>query len=141
MNIKSFLYALGPHLGLKLRRKLISTVGALEFGTWLQTQGYTQTPQFKNREQLFEIIGKELQNEPVLYMEFGVWKADATRKWVELLRHPDTVFHGFDTFEGLPEAWGNEESGRYTNDGKIPQINDIRVKFFKGLFQETLSTY
>ena len=52
----------------------------------------------------------------------------------------DQPIHGFDTFTGLPEAWGNEPVGTYTAGGEIPQAPP-NVKFHKGLFSETIPSY
>ena len=44
---------------------------------------------------------------------------------------------GFDTFSGLPAAWRDRQTGEFSNFGIIPNINDSRVQFHKGLVQET----
>jgi hypothetical protein len=49
--------------------------------------------------------------------------------------------HGFDSFEGLPEAWGPHAKGTFSVSGKLPEIADPRVQFFKGWFEEVLPTY
>ncbi len=49
------------------------------------------------------------------------------------------MFAGFDTFEGLPEDWGTFKKGEMSFS--IPQINDQRAEFMKGLFQDTLLPY
>lgn len=141
MTLKSLLHGLGPRLGSRLRRRLVSAAGALEFGAWVRDQGFHDAPALAKREELFTIVAREIADRPVLYLEFGVWKGDATRAWARLLRHPDTVLHGFDTFEGLPESWGNEPAGSYSTRGAPPKVDDPRVTFFKGLFQETLQRY
>ena len=43
---------------------------------------------------------------------------------------------GFDTFEGLPEKWGTFAKGSMSFG--VPELNDDRHEFFKGLFQHTL---
>src|SRR5690606_12027975 len=45
-------------------------------------------------------------------------------------------FSGFDTFEGLPEDWGFYSKGDMSSS--MPQIEDERGSFYKGLFQDTL---
>jgi len=63
------------------------------------------------------------------------------RNWSRLLRNPNSKLHGFDSFEGLPEAWDGVEKGLFTTGGSIPAIDDPRVSFFKGWFSETLPKY
>ena len=52
-------------------------------------------------------------------------------------------FVGFDSFEGLPQGWaaGPWFKGQYSQAGAVPVIDDKRVKFFKGWFNQTLPTY
>ena len=47
-------------------------------------------------------------------------------------------FIGFDTFWGLPDAWGEFDKGAFSTEGRLPAINDPRCCFVKGSFQETL---
>jgi len=57
----------------------------------------------------------------------------------------DSMFYGFDTFTGLPQAWENFTGSRDKNafdvGGKYPQIDDERVSFIKGMFQDTLPEF
>jgi hypothetical protein len=88
------------------------------------------------------MVGREVGDKPVLYLEFGVYEGRATRYWSTTLTNPLSHLHGFDSFEGLPEAWSNLlEKGTFSTNGRIPKIDDPRVQFYKGLFQETLPSY
>jgi len=63
------------------------------------------------------------------------------RYWATKLRNPDAQLHGFDSFEGPPDAWGPHAKGIFSISGKLPEIADPRVQFFKGWFEEVLPTY
>jgi hypothetical protein len=77
--------------------------------------------------------------EPVLYLEFGVWRGDSIQWFAENLKHLESRFIGFDTFTGLPEEWeGHAPAGHFSTLGNLPQIDDSRVRFCKGLLAETL---
>jgi len=52
--------------------------------------------------------------------------------------NPESRFYGFDTFTGLPEDFGVYKKGAFNNNTEAPQIDDKRVKFYQGLFQQTL---
>ena len=47
----------------------------------------------------------------------------------------------FDSFEGLPEAWGHAAPKTFTTGGAIPAAADPRVSFVKGWFQNTLPDF
>lgn len=82
---------------------------------------------------------ENLSNLDINYLEFGVGIGNSMRWWVENNRNEKSNFYGFDTFEGLPENYGSYKSGAFSLGGNYPDINDSRIKFVKGLFQETLS--
>lgn len=46
-----------------------------------------------------------------------------------------------DSFEGLPHKWEGAEAGPYSTGGEVPKVNDPRVKFVKGWFNETLPLF
>lgn len=101
---------------------------------------------YKKREALFDyVIKKEELDANIDYLEFGVSKGNSLRWWSNRLKNKNARFFGFDTFSGLPEDWGPFKAGDMSNGNKIPVINDNRIKFFEGLFQQTfipfLATY
>ncbi len=100
---------------------------------------YSLKFEYDKREFLFNyVIEKEQLMDPVDYLEFGVSKGDSFRWWTKKLSHPDTRFHGFDTFTGLPEDWGPFKKGDMSSGDSLPEIKDDRFKFHVGLFQQTL---
>jgi O-methyltransferase len=101
---------------------------------------YSNKWDYTKRYKLYEFVMKEenLTSAPIDYLEFGVAQGLSFRKWVEGNTHPDSRFNGFDTFTGLPEDWGNFKAGAMSTNNAMPEINDSRVKFHQGLFQQTL---
>jgi O-methyltransferase len=65
------------------------------------------------------------------------------RFWAGLLRNPRSHLHGFDSFLGLPHDWSLEghERGHFSTEGAVPEIDDSRVQFFPGWFEDTLPGY
>jgi hypothetical protein len=129
---------LSPHLIYNLD----STVNYLEVGRWMRASGYDTACRVGRREQLFDMVAAHVAQRDVLYMEFGVYQGDTIRYWSELLRNPKSKLHGFDSFEGLPENWlPQRPKGHFSLQGQVPQIDDPRVKFFPGWFEQTLPDY
>jgi hypothetical protein len=125
-----------------LLRQAGNLVRQLELNAWMRSRGFFLQNVVERREELFQLVASEVGTQPVLYLEFGVYKGDATRLWSELLQHPDTLLHGFDSFEGLPEEWTpGRPKGTFSTHGEIPCISDQRVTFFRGWFEHTLLSY
>ncbi len=76
------------------------------------------------------------------YLEFGVFQGASMRHWLELNRHEASRFYGFDSFEGLPEDWRpGQGKGHFDAGGLAPGIDDPRVEFIKGWFQDTVPAF
>ena len=69
-----------------------------------------------------------------LVLEFGVRFGNSINF---IAKNVDRDVHGFDSFQGLPEAWAGHETGVYTTDGMLPQVA-LNVRLHVGLFDETL---
>jgi hypothetical protein len=80
---------------------------------------------------------------PIDFFEFGVFQGQSMRAWLDINRNPASRFFGFDCFEGLPEDWpsGGRKRGDFSCGGEIPDIDDPRVSFHKGLFKDTLPVF
>jgi O-methyltransferase len=98
----------------------------------------------KGRSWLYQsVIEHEALNQaPINYLEFGVYRGDSIRMWLSGISQPDSRFVGFDTFTGLPERWRpTEQAGHFNANGAIPDIKDPRCSFEIGLFQDTLPAF
>jgi hypothetical protein len=76
-------------------------------------------------------------NEPILYLEFGVAHGKSIAEMSKVYGHVDARFFGFDSFIGLPEDWLMHSRGAFSNNGRPPSIDDTRVRFVQGWFQNT----
>lgn len=73
-----------------------------------------------------------------LYVEFGVYKGESIRYIAK--KNPDKEIHGFDSFEGLPEAWVTNPKGSFTTHGKVPKVPQ-NVKIWRGYFEDSLPVW
>jgi O-methyltransferase len=118
----------------RLSRWAHANKGKIEFNDF-----YLPKFDYEKRYQLYQYLSdKHIKGGAIDYLEFGVYSGHSMQCWVDLNNNPNSTFHGFDTFEGLPEDWGPFKAGDMSVDAKIPDIKDGRVKFYKGLFQDTL---
>jgi O-methyltransferase len=94
------------------------------------------------RFELYNNVSKHfgLGDKKISYLEFGVASGSSFKWWLANNSNASSNFFGFDTFEGLPEDWG----GFYKKGdmmSAIPEVNDSRASFYKGLFQDTLTEF
>ncbi|MGL3213387.1 TylF/MycF/NovP-related O-methyltransferase [Bradyrhizobium sp. BR 1433] len=102
---------------------------------------FSDCPELPDRSALFRHIAR-MVDEPIDYLEFGVWKGASIDEWRRLNTYPESRFVGFDTFYGLPEDWDPQHpAGTFSTKGEMPKIDDSRVSFVKGLFQDTLRPF
>jgi Macrocin-O-methyltransferase (TylF) len=139
---KYLLRHLGARLSSDQLHRLQHVVNHLKLGRWMQDHGFQFERLVSDRWDVFDVIASRVQDRQVLYLEFGVYKGRTTRYWSSKLRNPATRLHGFDSFEGLPEEWANHAQGQIFNaGGETPVIDDPRVSFFKGWFDQVLPEY
>jgi len=68
-------------------------------------------------------------------LEFGVYKGGTIRFIADRVGRSQLV-HGFDSFEGLSEAWSGDP-GRFDAQGRLPKVPS-NVRLHKGYFADTL---
>ena len=96
--------------------------------------------------QLYEHISRTVVgNIPISYLEFGVYKGTSLLRWTELNTNDKSEFIGFDSFEGLPDdietGAHRYKRGKFSTGGNPPVVEDTRVSFVKGWFQNTLPSF
>lgn len=74
-----------------------------------------------------------------LMLECGVADGASLR---HLARATAREFHGFDSFEGLPEHWSGtfERKGKFGRGGTLPEV-PANVSLHKGWFEQTLPAF
>jgi O-methyltransferase len=139
-----------PHILLGfLRKPLLSISNILSLTKWISRQDqknifndfYSAKRDYNKRYQLYNYLidTQNLKNNKIDYLEFGVSTAMSFKWWVANNKHPESKFYGFDTFEGLPESWGTYKKGAMA--ANIPVIDDSRVNFVPGLFQDSVPKF
>lgn len=118
-----------------------SVANYLAVGRWMREHNFRLPKRVHGREAVWKSITDRIAEQRVLYLEFGVYQGESIRWWSGMLKHPESVLVGFDSFEGLPEAGGPWREGQFDVKGQLPKVNDPRVQFQKGWFSETLRTF
>ena len=97
---------------------------------------------YTKRFKLYEFVAEhfKMEQEALTYLEFGVASGSSFKWWLTKNNNTGSGFYGFDTFEGLPEDWGGFYVKGDMSHG-LPEVNDGRAAFIKGLFQDTLSRF
>lgn len=135
--VRTSLIRAGARLGPTNMRRLRSAHSYLDLGSWAGSL----PPMVDDRTDLFAMARDRVTGNKPLYLEFGVYEGGSIRWWAENLSDPDAQFIGFDSFEGLPEDWNHERGkGAFAVNG-APAIDDERVSFVKGWFDDTLSGF
>lgn len=102
---------------------------------------YKPLRSYQDRVKLYDYILKKegLDHKPIHYLEFGVAGASSFKWWLNANKEAASLFYGFDTFEGLPEDWHFYKKGDM--GFAVPELQDARASFIKGLFQDTLYSF
>ncbi len=143
-SFKQSLTSVGAHLSERTLHRAQMVVNYMRLGKWMRDHGFEFSNRVPHRNAVFEAVARQTRDKRVLYLEFGVFQGASMRYWSNALKHPQAMLHGFDSFEGLPEDFcvgGGYTKGRFSTEGAMPQLDDPRVRFFKGWFDQVLPTY
>jgi hypothetical protein len=139
--LKHVLTVVGARLAPSTLLQLQMMVNHLRLGRWMRDHGFDFPMRTRDRHAVWDVVADCVWDQQVLYLEFGVFSGHSMRYWSRKLKNPASILHGFDSFEGLPESGGRWRKGQFDVGGQIPKIDDPRVKFFKGWFDQTLPHY
>jgi hypothetical protein len=94
---------------------------------------------FKGRTDLIRFALDRVSGPDGLFLEFGVYKGDSINLLADL--KSDVVWHGFDSFEGLPEDWTlGAKAGAFDVNKRLPPVRS-NVKLVPGFFDQTLAAF
>lgn len=77
------------------------------------------------------------------WCQFGVFRG-ATARVFEAVIPPDRTLHLFDSFEGLPESWGQGgwKQGHFQVPAdEVPRFDPRKVQVHRGWFKDTVPTF
>jgi O-methyltransferase len=143
-RVKQLFTVVGARLPDRPLHWLQLALNYMRLGRWMRNRGFRFPLRVADREACWGVVAERVRDRKVLYLEFGVHKGASMRYWSAALRNPESRLHGFDSFEGLPEDFdvaGGYPKGRFSTGGVPPRIDDPRVEFFKGWFEDTLPAY
>jgi len=100
---------------------------------------------YPTRNELFQSLDG-LAKGKVVYLEFGVFKGDSVRLFLDSISNSDIHIFGFDSFVGLPTDWNHAfgaktVKGTFDVAGKLPNITHDKVHFVKGWFENTFPEF
>ena len=114
----------------------------LEWEEWKRVHNIQDDKALSSKLEIGNAICRELiRDDPIDFLEFGVHEGAGIKRWMGLSQNPESRFFGFDTFRGLPEAWAELPQGGLDVRGKTPVLDDNRVEFVAGLFQDSLASF
>jgi len=93
--------------------------------------------EYKTRQHIWHRYLSGITNGTCL--EFGVWHGTSINYMANA--RPDATFYGFDSFEGLPEAWiTGHPAGHFSVDlSKLKFVSNVQTR--QGWFNKTLPTF
>lgn len=101
----------------------------------------SQAKGFKGRTDLLrwaldQVDGKDNDG---LFLEFGVYKGDSLNLLADM--KSDVIWHGFDSFVGLPETWTlGAKAGAFDVKHKLPPVRS-NVRLVPGFFDKRLEPF
>ena len=94
---------------------------------------------FSRKPKLWDYVATQVPKTGLM-MECGVWKGTSINHFAK--RFPDRTLYGFDSFEGLSEAWAGmyHQAGHFDLKGQLPEV-EPNVVLTKGWVDDTLPPF
>ena len=94
-------------------------------------------PHYNNKLNLLEHAASQA-TKTGLWAEFGVYSGTS----LSVLTTLNSPVYGFDSWEGLPEHWNdNNPKGTFNTNGEIPFITNEHMILVKGWFNESIPAF
>ena len=92
----------------------------------------------KSTRELHDYVIKFFEGQTISFFEFGVFEGRTIKYFSENMKNSSNTFVGFDSFTGMPETYDYPgiSLGHFSLEGAFPNIDDKRVKFVKGYFNQ-----
>ena len=100
-----------------------------------QLKSQTVDSFYLTRERMFDSI--IFRQEKFIFLEFGVSEGKLTEYFFHKYNSRIDSYHGFDTFMGLPEPWGDLPAGTFSTEGRTPKIDSKRVHWHIGKVEDS----
>jgi Methyltransferase domain len=91
----------------------------------------------ETRARLFDVVLAHIAGRPGDVFEFGVSSGDSFREFLK--RCPDRQVYGFDSFQGLPEAWWTRSKGAFAADA--PRLDNPNGHLVSGWFDSSVPEF
>lgn len=94
---------------------------------------------FYSREKLWTKVLTDHFNSPWIGIELGVASGDSTFAISKIRNFSRCIeWNGFDTFEGLPESWGDLPKGAFSTGGIPPVLKGDKFRWHIGDVAQTI---
>jgi hypothetical protein len=139
----------GGELVRRVVRKLVETV-ITDLDLMWQIRGVMSSAEFehdylsgakgfKGRTDLLRWSLDQVADDKGLFLEFGVYKGDSLNLLADM--KSDVIWHGFDSFVGLPEDWSlGAKAGAFDVKHKLPAVRS-NIRLVPGFFDKTLEAF
>jgi hypothetical protein len=141
-SVQAGLTVLGRNTPRDVPRLLNAAANYLDTGRRLRDCQMAVPARSRDRFAVLRTAAAHLRTSAPIYLEFGVYRGDTMRFMASTLDASSATLIGFDSFAGLPEDWNQgARQGHFSTGGEQPSIDDERVSFEIGWFDETVPNF